>query len=379
MTADILKHFTRQYISSQPESLSELHFSWQGGEPTLLGVEFFKQAVKLQKKYARPGMKILNSLQTNGTLLDKEWGIFLHDEAFLVGLSLDGPEKIHNRYRRDRQGNGSFAATMRGLEILLKHKVEFNTLTVVNNVNGNQPELVYQFLKKNGSRFFQFIPIVERERESEALTKETVGPRQWGRFLQRIFDVWLQKGDIGEVFIQLVDVLLGLYMGLPASLCVHSEICGRAAALEHNGDLYSCDHFVFPKYRLGNILSSSLNELIDGPPQTRFGQAKKSLLPGFCQKCQFLRLCHGGCPAHRFAQAPGGAPGLNYLCEGYKIFFKHTLPYFQAMAASLRAGRPAKDYALFRPSASPPPAKPPGRNAPCPCGSGEKYKNCCGR
>lgn len=376
MTEDTLKHFTQQYISCQPESLKELHFSWQGGEPTLLGVEFFKHAVKLQNQYARPGMKILNSFQTNGTLLNSEWGKFLHDESFLVGLSLDGPEKIHNTYRLDKHGKGSFNETMRGLEILHKHQVEFNTLTVVNNINGNHPELVYEFLKKHGSSFFQFIPIVEREDDS--LRRESVGPRQWGRFLQRIFDLWL-SADIGEIFVQFFDVFLGLYMGMPSALCVHSETCGRAAALEHNGDLFSCDHFVFTEYFLGNIHSYSLTELMDGAKQAQFGHDKKSLLPGFCKKCRYVQLCQGGCPGHRFMRAPGGEVGLNYLCEGYKLFFKHSLPYFHAMASCLGAGRPAKDFHHFMSSASNPPTKPPGRNDFCTCGSKKKYKNCCGR
>jgi uncharacterized protein len=236
--------------------------------------------------------------------------------------------------------------------------------------------MVYEFLKKIGSAFFQFIPIVERENDS--LRIESVGPRQWGRFLQRIFDLWLAE-DIGEIFVQFFDVFLGLYMGMPSALCVHSETCGRAAALEHNGDLFSCDHFVFSEYFLGKIHSCSLTELMDGDNQTRFGHDKQDRLPGFCKKCRYLRLCHGGCPAHRFTRAPGGEAGLNYLCEGYKLFFNHSLPYFQAMAHCLRAGRPAKDFSLFMPSASQPPVKPPGRNAPCPCGSGMKHKNCCGR
>lgn len=374
MPDDILENFTRQYIQSQPEGVQEIQFSWQGGEPTLLGLPFFKRAVELQKKYTRPGMTILNTLQTNGTRLDDAWGKFFHAESFLIGISIDGPEKVHDRFRLSPDGRGSHREVMRGLEILHRHAVEFNTLTVVNRLNGDQPLATYDFLKETGSRFFQFIPIVERE-QSGVVTPESVGSRQWGRFLKGIFERW-READVGEIFVQLFDVFLGLYMGLPSSLCAHAETCGRAVALEHNGDLYSCDHFVFRPYLLGNLKNTPVSSLLDGDFQKEFGEKKRSALPLICRNCRYLPLCHGGCPAHRFRTAPGGEQGLNYLCEGYKLFFQNTLPYLRAMAACLRQGSPAKEYhRCLEPQTSGPTA--PGRNSPCPCGSGEKYKNCC--
>jgi uncharacterized protein len=376
MSDNVLETFTRQYIEAQPETVQEIHFSWQGGEPTLLGLPFFKRAVALQKKYQRSGMAILNTIQTNGTKLTDAWGRFFHEESFLVGISIDGPEQVHDRFRLSPTGGGSFHQVMRGLEVLKKHAVEFNTLTVVNRLNGDSPHLIYDFLKEAGARFFQFIPIVERE-ENGDVTPESVGSRQWGRFLTGIFERWLEA-DVGEIFVQFFDVFLGLFMNLPSSLCVHAETCGRAVALEHNGDLYSCDHFVLEPYFLGNLTTHPVTTLLDGDFQTEFGEKKWGGLPRFCRECRFQRMCNGGCPAHRFLKAPGGESGLNYLCEGYKLFFQNTRPYFRAMAECLRQGRPARDYPEFlqvQPSSQ---AKT-GRNAPCPCGSGEKYKNCCGK
>jgi uncharacterized protein len=376
MTEEVLKNFIQQYIESQPESVKELHFSWQGGEPTLLGINFFRQAVKFQKQFCRNGMRITNAFQTNGTLLDENWGKFFHDENFLIGISIDGPEDIHNFYRCDPKGKGSFKDVMRGLNVLIKEKVEFNTLTVVNNQNENLPKKIYDFLKNSGAIFFQFIPIVERNSD-DSISNESVGPQQWGNFLSGIFDKWI-KFDIGKVFVQHFDVFLGLYMGMPSSLCVHAETCGKAAALEYNGDLYSCDHFVFKENYLGNISELTLNDMIDGQKQIDFGNNKKDRLPRFCLKCNYLRLCHGGCPAHRFSSAPGGESGLNYLCPGFIKFFSHSLPYFQAMSKCLYSGHAAKDYQIYMETNSSSKQKKPGRNDPCPCGSGKKYKNCHG-
>jgi len=345
MPFSVLEELTKQYLHSQPEGIQEIQFAWQGGEPTLLGVDFFKKAVELQKKHSLKGVRITNSFQTNGTLLNDEWGRFFHDESFLVGISIDGPQDLHDRFRYDSQGKGSFNQTMKGLEILKKHEVEFNTLTVVNSVNGNQPQQVYHFLKDIGSHFFQFIPIVERD-ASGSITKETVGPRQWGRFLQAVFDCWLSS-DIGRIFVQRFDIALGLTMGLPSALCVFSEICGRAVALEHNGDLYSCDHFVYKDNYLGNITEQSLPSLINSPKQKKFGQDKKDLLPKKCRQCHYLHLCRGGCPANRFIKKTGEKHSSNYLCEGYKLFFSHSFPYFRAMAQSLNSGHLAKDYKAF--------------------------------
>ena len=375
MTDDVLEEFTSQYIASQPESVQEIHFSWQGGEPTLLGLPFFKKAVALQNKYQRPGMSILNTIQTNGTRLNDDWGSFLHDESFLVGISIDGPERIHDRFRLTPNGQGSFLEVMHGLDILIKHSVEFNTLTVVNRINGDQPHAIYDFLREIGARFFQFIPIVERDKTG-SITPESVGSRQWGRFLEGIYGRWLEA-DVGEIFVQYFDLFLGLFMNLPSSLCVHAETCGRAVALEHNGDLYSCDHFVFKPYYLGNLKDTPISTMLDGEFQKEFGGNKWYGLPRYCRECRYLQMCNGGCPAHRFLKAPGGETGLNYLCEGYKHFFGYALPAFRAMAECLRQGQPASEYRKHLEVSIQTQTKP-GRNEPCPCGSGYKYKTCCG-
>ncbi|MBA7605995.1 MAG: anaerobic sulfatase maturase [Calditrichaeota bacterium] len=389
MSEETLEHFIQQYIEGQPEHTPEVNFAWQGGEPTLLGVEFFQRAVELQEKYKRPGLRVSNSLQTNGVLLDDHWGAFLHEHNFLVGISIDGPEKLHDRYRRDRKGRGSFKSVMAGLEALKKHEVEFNTMTVVQNDNGDHPEAVYDFLKASGSRFFQFIPIVESEGGGK-VSYRSVGPEQYGRFLNRVFDHWLDQEDVGTVFVRDFDMLLGLVMGQPSSVCVHAETCGLAAAIEHNGDLYSCDHFVNPQDLLGNVAlgvpasgspRQTLSEMIDGDQQTKFGRDKRDALPRCCRECQYLAYCYGGCPKDRIVNTPDGEPGLNYLCAGYKSFYSHTLPVFDKMAKCLRVQRPSSDYknieALVRDMVTAQ-GLALGRNDPCPCGSGLKFKKCCG-
>ena len=379
MPPEVLERFTRQYIENHPETAREANFAWQGGEPTLMGVDFFRQAVELQQKYARPGMKITNALQTNGTQLDDEWGRFLHQHEFLVGISIDGPEQMHDKFRRDNRNRGSFAAVMRGVDALRRHEVEWNTLTVVQCDNSNHPETVYDFLKGIGSSFMQFIPIVEVV-GANRVSERSVRPRQFGRFLAGVFERW-RREDVGRIFVQHFDLMLGMVMGQPSTLCVHAERCGRAMALEHNGDLYSCDHFVFPQNQLGNIAEQTLAAMVDGPQQQGFGRDKSDGLPRDCRECPFLRLCRGGCPAHRIRRTADGEGGLNYLCAGYREFFARTIPSLEAMAACLGAGLPACDYERFvkRDAGSGATDTGPGRNAPCPCGSGRKYKRCCGR
>lgn len=361
MSDQVLEKYTKSYIEAMPEGVAEVQFAWQGGEPTMAGLDFFKRAVKLQKKYSRDGLKVANALQTNGTLLADEWGKFLHDENFLVGISIDGPEQIHNRYRPDAKGEGSFNRVMSGLEVLKKHKVEFNALVCVQGDNAGKAGEVYGFLKEAGVNFFQFIPIVEPVREGRP-ANECVKPGQWGEFLNTVFDIWL-KADIGQVFIQHFETILAIVMGNPSSLCVHARRCGRALALEFNGDLYSCDHFVNQADLLGNIEKNALIEMVDGEKQGAFGRNKEVMLPGHCRECEFLGLCWGGCPAGRTRKTPKGEAGLNYLCEGYRMFYKHTIPYFKLMAACLRAGRPAGDFI----------------HGPCVCGSGQVYRECCGK
>jgi uncharacterized protein len=379
MSEATLERFIRQQIATQPDGAGEITFAWQGGEPTLMGLEFFRRAVALQKRYAPPGLHVTNSLQTNGTRLTAAWGRFLRDEGFLVGISIDGPAELHDRYRRDARGRGSLGRALRGLELLQRHQVELNTLTCVQRHNADHPQEIYRFLRGLGSQYMQFIPIVEHAPET-GVSRRSVHSRQFGRFLSGVFDCW-RAGDVGEVFVQHFDMMLGVVMGLPASLCVHAERCGRHVAMEHNGDLFSCDHFVDPAHRLGNIVETPLAELLDCEQADRFGAEKSEALPRYCRRCDMLRYCHGGCPAHRIDKAPGGEPGLNHLCEGYRLFYRHTLPTFEAMAAALRSGRPAADYAQFEATRDPSYRNRSGvpRNAACPCGSGRKYKRCCGR
>ena len=363
MSDDVLEEYIRQYIESQPGS--EVYFAWQGGEPTLLGVDFFRGAVALQKKYA--GDKtISNALQTNGTLLDDEWCRFLAAEKFLIGLSIDGPRKLHDQYRVDKGQKPTFDRVMHGVELLKRHRVEFNTLTVVNRANSQQPLEVYRFLKRIGSRFLQFIPLVERAATGEMKTQGydlaeppaigenpvtrhvspvtpwSVEAEQYGNFLCAIFDQWVKR-DVGGIFVQLFDVALGNWMGLGSSLCVFAEKCGAALAVEHNGDLYSCDHYVYPKYRLGNLMNRSLGEMAHSPQQIKFGNDKSDSLPDFCRRCEVRFACNGECPKHRFTKTPDGEDGLNYLCPAYKKFFNHIDPYMKTMAELLHQRRPAAE------------------------------------
>ena len=397
MPEAVLEKYVHQYIAGQPAGTAEVNFAWQGGEPTLRGLDFFRRVVELQKAYATPGMRVSNAFQTNAILIDDDWAGFLRECEFLVGVSIDGPEKLHDRYRKDKGGRGTFQRVMRGLENLKKHQVEFNTLTVVQQSNSNHPTEVYDFLEEIGSTFFQFIPIVEVE-ESGQVSDRSVRPKQWGKFLNGIFKRWIEKDDIGRIFVQHFDLMLGLAMGLPSSLCVHAQTCGRAAAIEHNGDLFSCDHFVNWEDLLGNVNETSVGEMIEGSKQQTFGRNKRDLLPKYCRECEFLNYCWGGCPAHRNATTPDGEPGLNFLCEGYKLFYGSTIPYFKAMGECLNRRRPARDFRMFMADSEPsgPGRQPAGArtqmpagptkgraakvkpNSPCPCGSGKKYKKCCG-
>lgn len=359
MTDEVLETYVRQYIENQ--SVPEISFAWQGGEPTLLGVNFFRKVVAFQQKYAN-GKKIVNALQTNGTLLDDEWCVFLRDNQFLVGLSIDGPAKLHDAYRVDKKGGASYERVIRGLQLLKKHQVEFNTLTVVNKVNSQKPLEVYRFLRGIGSGFIQFIPLVERLADAEAtklgldlavpprvdqegsvrlpVTDWSVEPKQYGEFLCAIFDEWV-KHDVGRTYVQLFDVTLGNTMGQGGGLCVFSETCGSALAMEHNGDVYSCDHYVYPRYKLGNILNNSLGEMVSSEAQQTFGQEKSTTLPKYCRECEVRHLCHGECPKHRFIRTPEGENGLNYFCRSYKRFFSHSAPAMNKMKWLLQNGRGA--------------------------------------
>ena len=353
MSEEVLEEYVRQYIHSQPSP--EIYFAWQGGEPTLLGVEFFRKVVALQNKLS-DGKTIFNAIQTNGTLLDDEWCEFLVANKFLVGLSIDGPAELHDKYRVDKQQQPTFDKVMRGLECLKRHKVDFNTLTVVNRENSQQPLEVYRFLKNIGSQFLQFIPLVERAAPVEmkiagfdfaspplpgekenfyAVTPWSVEAEQYGNFLCAIFDEWVRR-DVGKTFVQLFDVALGNWMGLGSTLCVFAEKCGAALAIEYNGDLYSCDHYVYPRHKLGNVMNNSLGAMVNSPQQIKFGNDKSDSLPKFCRECEVRFACNGECPKHRFIQTPDGEGGLNYLCAAYKKFFKHVDPYMKTMAQLLQ-------------------------------------------
>ncbi len=351
MPEEVLESYIKQYIEAQ--KAPTITFSWQGGEPTLLGIDFFKQAMKLQKKYSN-GKKIENTFQTNGILLNNEWCEFFVENNFLIGLSIDGPEKIHNKYRLYKGGQLSFDKVMNGLRFLQKNEVEFNTLTCVQRDNSYQPLEVYHFLKEIGSTFMQFIPIAEREAASKnellnlvspnyidkaIVTDWSVEPEQFGKFLTSIFDEWV-RNDVGKYFVQIFDVALEIWFTGQSSLCIFKDTCGQAMAIEHNGDIYSCDHFVYPENKLGNLMEESLSKLVDSVKQVKFGNDKRDTLPKYCRECEVRFACNGECPKHRFIKTPDGEEGLNYLCAGYKHFFNYINPYMNFMVNQLKQQLP---------------------------------------
>jgi len=392
MQDEVLETYIRRYIASQ--DTPEITFAWQGGEPTLLGVSYFRRIVELQEKHGG-GKKIGNAIQTNGTLLDDEWCEFLSKHGFLVGLSIDGPAHLHDVYRVDKKKQPTFERVMRGLDLLKKHGTEFNTLTVVNARNSRHPLEVYRFLKEIGSGYMQFIPLVERKADKAALadhldlaaptggqvsnspvTEWSVPARHYGEFLCAIFDEWVRH-DVGTYYVQIFDVTLGNWIGAGSSLCVFSEKCGSALAIEHDGELYSCDHYVYPQYRLGNIMNRSLGDMANSPEQIKFGNDKSDTLPRYCRECEVRFACHGECPKHRFISTPDGEPGLNYLCPAYKRFFNHVGPYMETMGQLLKQELPpAQIMEIIAEHEMAELWQTSGRNDPCPCGSGKKRKNC---
>jgi len=346
MSEIVLEQFIKQYIESQ--RVQHVSFLWQGGEPALMDLDFYKKALFFQRKYGK-GKIIENAFQTNGTLLTDEWCRFFHDNQFLIGISIDGPKDLHNQFRVKGKGQETFDDVIKTIEMLKKHKVEFNTMTVVNNSNVDYPLEVYHFLKSIGSGFIQFIPVVERiaTDQSESLklitneyngeaqvTDWSVNPVKYGQFLIKIFDEWV-KSDVGNYFIQLFDVTLANWVKQPCGLCLFEESCGQAGVIEHNGDVFSCDHYVYPQYKLGNIQHNTLFKMMNSTQQHKFGMNKKMNLPNYCFQCDFIEMCNGECPKKRFIQTPDGEQGLNYLCEGYKLFFVHVKPYMDFMANEL--------------------------------------------
>ena len=346
LSEELLETFIRQYLEAQ--TMPQILFTWHGGEPLLRPLSFYRKALVLQQKYAR-GRQIDNCLQTNGTLLTDEWCEFLHENHFLVGISIDGPQAFHDAYR-----NSSFKKVMRGIRLLQKHGVEWNAMATVNHLNADRPKEFYRFFKEIGCHYLQFTPVVERiaqrpdgltlasaqQQDSTGISVAnfSVTPEQWGRFLCGVYDEWV-KEDISQVFVQLFDATLANWVGEPPGICSMSPTCGRAAAMESNGDVYCCDHFVFPEYRLGNIRQQSLTEMLYGERQQQFGRDKSASLPRQCRECQFLFACHGECPKNRFLRDSYGEPGLNYLCKGYKQFFAHVSADMDFMKAELDAGR----------------------------------------
>jgi serine-type anaerobic sulfatase-maturating enzyme len=387
MAEDLLELYIRQLIESH--RTPEVTIAWQGGEPTLMGLDFFRRSVELADRYA-DGRRIAYTIQTNGTLIDAEWAKFFREHGFLVGISIDGPRELHDAYRVNKGGNGSFDQVMRGLAFLQEGGVEYNTLTTLHAANADRTLDVYRFLRDEcGSRFHQYIPIIERVDDDGAwsswrdrplytqtgtrVSSRSLTAEQYGRFLIEVFEEWVRH-DVGEVYVQMFDVALANWVGAPAGLCVHSETCGLALALEHTGDLYSCDHFVEPAYRLGNIREQHLLELVASQQQQRFGQDKRDTLPRYCLECDVRFACHGGCPKDRFLETPDGELGLNYLCAGYKAFFHHVNRPMRIMGRLLAADRaPSEIVALYRSEDAQR-----GRNDPCPCGSGRKWKHCHG-
>ena len=375
MTDEVLENYVRQYIESQ--QVNEITFAWQGGEPTLMGVDFFRRAVEYQQKYQRVGTRIQNTFQTNATLLNDEWGKFFKQNNFLIGISIDGPPELHDKYRYDKRGRPSSDDVLRGLRFLQKHQVDYNVLCVVNSHNADYPLEVYRYFKELSAQFMQFIPAVEHVGE-KGVTDRSVRAAQYGKFLCAIFDEWVVN-DIGKIFVQIFDVALEAWLGYQPSLCIFNETCGNAMAIEHNGDLYSCDHYVDPEYFLGNVTETPMEALVESTFQRKFGTDKRDTLPQYCLDCEVRFVCNGGCPKNRFIKTPNGEDGLNYLCAGYKQFFNHIDRPMKMMAAALQAGRPADSIMpLLRPK---PVAgigtRKVGRNSPCPCGSGKKYKQCC--
>ena len=338
MSERLLERFVKEYIQSQ--TMSEVMFTWHGGEPLLRPLSFYQKALELQKKYAQ-GRVINNSLQTNGTLLTEEWCRFFKDNNWLIGVSIDGPQRLHDAYRKNRRGQPSFAEVMRGIELLNQYGVDWNAMAVVNRFNADYPLEFYYFFRSINCRFIQFTPVVERifehqdgrhfaspMQEEGELADYSVTPEQWGHFLCSIFDEWARH-DIGEYFIQIIESTLANWMGIPPGVCSLAKTCGHAGVMELNGDVYSCDHYVFPEFKLGNIYMNSLSEMMYGDKQRIFGLMKYDSLPKQCKACEFLFACHGECPKNRFATTADGEKGLNYLCKGYYQFFKHAKPFIE--------------------------------------------------
>ncbi len=350
MSDEMLEQFTREYIEAQ--TMNQVLFTWHGGEPLLRSIDFYRKALSLQQKYAG-GRRIDNVIQTNGTLLTDEWCEFFAQNHWLVGISIDGPQPDHDHYRLTAAGKPSWKKVMQGIKLLKKHGVEWNAMAVVNAYNANHPLEFYRFFKENGCQFLQFTPIVERltrhedgrtlaslaDKDEISLSEASVTPEQWGYFLCAIFDEWVRK-DVGKIFVEIFDCTLANWMGISPGICAYSKECGHAGVMEHNGDVYSCDHFVFPEYKLGNIRDYSLIDMLYGEQQQEFSRLKHSSLPRQCKECDMEFACHGECPKNRFMKDKYGDSGLNYLCPGYYHYYQHVAPYMDYMKQELMSQRP---------------------------------------
>lgn len=350
MSDEMLEQFTREYIEAQ--TMNQVLFTWHGGEPLLRSIDFYRKALSLQQKYAG-GRRIDNVIQTNGTLLTDEWCEFFAQNHWLVGISIDGPQPDHDHYRLTAAGKPSWKKVMQGIKLLKKHGVEWNAMAVVNAYNANHPLEFYRFFKENGCQFLQFTPIVERltrhedgrtlaslaDKNEISLSEASVVPEQWGYFLCAIFDEWVRK-DVGKIFVEIFDCTLANWMGISPGICAYSKECGHAGVMEHNGDVYSCDHFVFPEYKLGNIRDHSLIDMLYGEQQQEFSRLKHSSLPRQCKECDMEFACHGECPKNRFMKDKYGDSGLNYLCPGYYHYYQHVAPYMDYMKQELMSQRP---------------------------------------
>lgn len=350
MSNEMLEQFTREYIEAQ--TMNQVLFTWHGGEPLLRSIDFYRKALSLQQKYAG-GRRIDNVIQTNGTLLTDEWCEFFAQNHWLVGISIDGQQPDHDHYRLTAAGKPSWKKVMQGIKLLKKHGVEWNAMAVVNAYNVNHPMEFYRFFKENGCQFLQFTPIVERltrhedgrtlaslaDKDEISLSEASVAPEQWGYFLCAIFDEWVRK-DVGKIFVEIFDCTLANWMGVSPGICAYSKECGHAGVMEHNGDVYSCDHFVFPEYKLGNIRDHSLIDMLYGEQQQEFSRLKHSSLPRQCKECDMEFACHGECPKNRFMKDKYGDSGLNYLCPGYYHYYQHVAPYMDYMKQELMSQRP---------------------------------------
>ena len=375
MSDSVLKEYIKQYISANPGP--NIQFTWHGGEPTLAGIGFYRLVVELQKKYLPEGWNCINNIQTNGILLDDEWCSFLSENSFDVGISIDGTESLHNEYRKDHSGSDTYSIVSDSIIRLQSYGIQPDLLCTVTDSIANKPIEVYKSLRGFNTGWIQFIPIVRRTQDG-GVTPDSVNGRDYGSFLCSIFDEWLYN-DFGKLGVQIFGEALIISMGRPANVCWMSQTCGRVLVMEHDGSVYSCDHFVTPEHRIGDISRDELGRLVELPEQRKFGNDKVERLPKQCRVCSCLRYCNGACPKDRFAVTDDGEEGLNYLCEGYKTFFEHAEPHLKTVAELAKQGFGAKQIlsklrnerrALWAGV---------GRNDPCPCGSGKKFKKCCGR